>query len=286
MRRWLLTRFVLAIGVMVCIAWPLSSVASAARRHHHHPAPVTSSSGPQAHVVGDLTETSVVGGVGFVFEGSGWYANEPISIASPGLLADCAGPVPGEINNGSGADGNPLVVTTDFSGAFNVAVAGQGCTPGTYQVTGEEVNTPNRVATANAVITAPALLSPAVALSPASEVETGTSGHVEGTILIQGLNPQEFLEIGAPSLAAACPGSAGGPVNFIQDLNTLTISGSLAAYGAIPPTAAANPKTDYAGNDIVVFSAAGCNAGAYPVVTTETGAGHRSFNDVFTVVAP
>src|SRR5580698_10274280 len=218
MKRSLIIRGGLALGVLAFVAGPLTAVtataATAAKHHKHHappppPPPVTTPPGPTVGpavvVTGDLTELSNDGGVGFTLEGSGWYANEPIQLASPGMTAGC----PGFFGFYSTVfpDVNPLTLTTDFSGDFNVGVGGDGCSPGAYQVTAQETTTPNRVATTSLVITAPAVLATGVTLSPASEVETGTSGQVVDNILVSGLNANEPLNFASPSLSGACSGA-------------------------------------------------------------------------------
>jgi hypothetical protein len=289
LKRSLILRASVALGVLGFVAGPLTAAtanaAVAARHHHHHGGGSTGTggtapvAGPNVVVSGDLTETSTDGGVAFALSGTGWYANEGISLASPGGMAGCPGfaPFPAAFGfiQATFPVADPLTVTTDFSGDFNVVAAGAGCAPGTYQVTAQETTTPNRVATTLLTITSPATAPPAgITLSPASEVETGTSGQVAATIIVHGLPPNIFYSASSPSLNAACSG-----LKNVGDLRSDTGNGgSLVGY--------ATGETDFAGNDLVLYFAAGCNSGTYPWSVTELGAGHTEFDASFTVVAP
>jgi hypothetical protein len=284
MRRSLILRGFLVLGVLLFVAGPLTAATATAAKHHRHhvppPPPPPPPPGPKVAALGDLTETSNDGGVGFAFEGTGWYASEPIQVASPGLLTTCVGAGLGNFFGFGATIGNPATITTDFGGVFNIAYDAINCAPGVYQVTAQEVNTPNRVATTTATITAPAVGVTGVTLSPASEIESGVGGSVAGTIVVSGLNPNEFLTVASPSLTIACTG--GG---FMRDLTTLNSTSNF-TFGTVPANAAKNPGTDFAGNTIIAWDGSTCNAGSYPITTTETGAGRRSFNNNFTVVAP
>jgi hypothetical protein len=235
-----------------------------------------------------VTEMSTDGEVGFDVEGSGWYANEQITLTSPGLNTSCTtdggifGAGNGSFTQNAATPPPPdgpgyLTLTTDFGGVFNAGFLGDGCSSGIYQVTAQEVGTPNRTATADLTIVAPtATTTTGLVLSPSSQVEDGVGGDVATTLLIATGVPNETVSIASPTMTTAC--SSTGPDTGVQ---FFFIRGN--GFENSPATG----ETDFANNLNVVLVGQNCVAGSYPITVSGTG-NNRAMNytEDFTVTAP
>jgi hypothetical protein len=209
-----------------------------------------------------LTPASVIAvGVdpmfGLAVQGSGWYRNGPVRVASPGLSAVCGDGHLGWV--GSGANDfsyGSRSLNTDGGGTFNAALVTSGCPAGTYEFQAFELQTPSQVATGSATVSLSGHPTASLTLAPASEVETASSHDVSTTIVITGLAPNEVVGVSAPRLTHAC-----------RDAFGVTLT---------PAPAAANlPGSFYAdgnGQLAMALEASSCATGAYPVTVFEEGA--------------
>lgn len=297
MKRSLVLRASMALGVVLFVAGPLTA-ASAATAAKKHPHKVKHVSGTKLAVSGDLVKTASDGGVGFAFHGAGWFANDEIDLEASGLNAVCGGTAEfagvNLVPAGSDFSSPGATILADGSGVFNVAFDALFCPSGTYQVTAQEVFTPNQEATVAVTITNSVTQKASVILSPTTEVESGVTGEIAGTAILAGLLPKETYNFSSNGLDAACAQPDGA---FAQAQDSSGFAGGLVLYNSVTgihalqddnggPFFGLTGTTDTFGDDIVEYGLDGCVNGTYPVNVDENGGGHRVWDPMFTVQAP
>lgn len=273
MKKSMVVRVAVAIGVASLVAGPMVTTAASAAspakvKHHHHKGGGKAKSGIKFKALGDLEMTSTTQAVAFALAGSGWGDGQTIEVSSADLLNGCptyTGFFPSSVLPTANI-GNPGTLSADFNGDFVLSVVAIGCSPGTYQALAQQLSSPSSTALTNFVITAPtppAPSTPTVSLSPASETETGTEQGIAGTVILSGFGGSTNYTLQLTGIEDACDANGGA-----------TGVGSVGSSGAVGTLGGGIlGLTDFAGYDIAVFNAVGCNPGTYTIAVTDQPTG-------------